>query len=456
MKRRIIITALLASTFLAGCSMTPDYQRPDVKAASAFTAGSENATQVARDWWSNFGNTDLDNLMSKAVADNSDIRASIFRVQQARASLKIAGANLLPSVDATAGTSRNRSDTAGRNANYTSNVSTGLNISYELDLFGANRAGVDAAKANLLSTRFGQDALNLVVMGDVANGYFTLLNLRERLGIADENLKNSREVLRIIQARFDAGSASALDLSQQKSAVASSEASRATLVQQISAAENALAVLVGEPPQTMAFNGNNLTGMKIPAINPGQPSSLLERRPDIKASEEDLIAANANIGAARAALFPSITLGGNIGLAAAGFSNPGTTALGLAASLAAPIFNGGRLEAGVEQATARQSELAESYRKTVLTSFQETEDALASVKSSLAREQALAVALKEARTSYDLSRQQFDAGAIDFQRLLDTQTTLLQAQDSFAQTRLERLSAAIDLYKALGGGWQGN
>ena len=212
-------------------------------------------------------------------------------------------------------------------------------------------------------------------------------------------------------------------------------------------------MLAGQAPTTLNVSGTSLSGVTIPAIAPGQPSELLQRRPDIRASEADLVAANANIGAARAALYPSVNLGTNWSAAAAGFANPATTAMALAASLAVPIFQGGRLEGGVEQATARQKELAEVYRKTVLVSFQETEDALSAVKASEKRERAFATSLAEARKAYELSRQQFDAGAIDFQTLLDTQNGLLSAQDGYAQTRLERLSAAIDLYKALGGGW---
>jgi len=447
---RTIILALLTTSFLAGCSMTPDYQRPDVSTPASFSAGAAQATPINADWWTNFNAPALNTLMDQAIAQNNDIRAGVYRVEQARANLKIAGASLLPSIGGSAGTVRtfnNNPDSAR------SNVSLGADISYELDIFGSNRANVSAARANLAGTQYGQDALNLVVMGDVARGYFTLLNLRERMRIADENLANAREVLRIINARFEAGSASALDLSQQKASVANNEASRASIEEAVSNAENALAVLAGQAPTTLNVSGTSLSGVTIPAIAPGQPSELLQRRPDIRASEADLVAANANIGAARAALYPSVNLGTNWSAAAAGFANPATTAMALAASLAVPIFQGGRLEGGVEQATARQKELAEVYRKTVLVSFQETEDALSAVKASEKRERAFATSLAEARKAYELSRQQFDAGAIDFQTLLDTQNGLLSAQDGYAQTRLERLSAAIDLYKALGGGW---
>lgn len=451
--KKTFVALLLATTFLTACSSTPNYQRPGVDTPAAFSGqASAQETVINADWWKNFQSSELNKLMDQALVQNNDLRAGLHRVEQARANLKIAGADLMPSINGSgsAGRTFERNPSSARTG-----LSLGADVSYELDLFGRNSAGVDAARANLASSQYAQDALNLIVMGDVAKGYFTLVNLRERLAISDENLKNAREVLRIIQARFDAGSANALDLSQQKSAVASREAARASLVSQVTSAENALAVLEGQAPQTLTVVSQKLAPINVPFVVAGQPSSLLERRPDIRAAEADLVAANANIGAARAALFPSVTLGTNWGASAAGFGDPATTALALAASLAVPIFNGGRLQGGVESATARQAELAEVYRKTVLVSFQEVEDALAGLKAAHARQTALNTALENSRKAYDLSRQQYDAGAIDFQRLLDTQDALLSAQDSYAQTKLEALSAAVDLYKALGGGWQG-
>lgn len=188
----------------------------------------------------------------------------------------------------------------------------------------------------------------------------------------------------------------------------------------------------------------------MPAIAPGQPSSLLERRPDIRSSEAGLRAANANIGAARAAFFPSVSLG----LDAAIAGDPVSKTLGLAASLAAPIFEGGRLEGNLDATKARQAELTETYRKTVLTSFQEVEDALAAARGTQAREKALLQAQREAQKSYNLSLQLYKAGSIDFQTLLNTQNSLFNAQDNYASVKLDMLNAAVDLYKALGGGWK--
>ena len=456
MKKTSLIAILLATSFLTACSQVPTYQRPDVETPAAFTgqkAGIDE-TPINADWWKNFGSPELNDLMAQALEQNNDIRAGIHRIEEARADLKIADADLYPSVDASGGAGRTFNRGGGVHNSSATRLSAGLDVNYELDLFGRNRANIEASKASLQATQFDEDALHLVVMGDVATGYFTLVNLRERLAIADENLNNAKEVQRIVKARYDAGSVSQLDLSQQNAEVATREASRASLDAQVTQAQDALAVLGGQAPESLSVKGQKLKGINVPQIVAGQPSSLLERRPDVRAAEADLVAANADIGVARAAMFPSVTLGTNWALAAASFSNPATSAMELAASITAPLFEGGRLEAGVENATARQKELAEDYRKTVLTSFQEVEDAMAALKAAHLRETALNTALTEARKAYDLSRQQYEAGAIDFQSVLSTQDALLSAQDSYAQTKLEGLSAAINLYKALGGGWQ--
>ncbi len=445
---RKCITLVLA-VVLAGCSVGPDYKRPAVTAPESFSVSGE--TRIAQDWWKQFGSTELDRLMDTALLENHDIRASLHRVEQVRASTKIAGASLLPSVGASAGVSNSRNNQGGGS---TSRYTAGAEISYELDLFGRNRAGVTAAKANEQASVFDKAALDLVVMGDVARTYFEVLNGRERLSVSDKNLKNANEILRIVKARFDAGSASGLEVAQQKSSVASIEASRAGIAQSLNVSENALAVLLAKAPGTLEVENNQLTGLRIPAIAPGQPSTLLSRRPDIRSAEEGLVAANANIGTARAAFFPSVNLGIDGSLAVAALGNPDTAALSLASAFSVPIFQGGRLEGGVEQATARQAELVENYRKAVLVSFQEVEDALMSVKTAEINEKSFDEARKQAQIAYDLSRQKYDSGGIDFQTLINVQNTLLSAESDYTQSRNDRLNAAIDLFLSLGGGWK--
>ncbi|MFC3050288.1 efflux transporter outer membrane subunit [Kordiimonas pumila] len=446
----LLIPTLLASA----CTMTPQYEQPTVQTPAAWHAQtpSPETAELAYDWWKSFNSNELDQLMATALSLNTDLLSGVQRVRQARASLKIAGADILPSISGSAGAGRTIAVSGGSTS--ATSLQAGVGVAYELDLFGTNKASVMAAKASYAAAQFDQEALALVVMGDVAQSYFTLLNLYERLRIADENLANAREVRRIINVRVQEGAESELELAQQESAVASREAARASLVESVANAQNALAVLLGQPPQTLDVVETSLQTLAVPHIAAGQPSALLARRPDLQSAEQGLIAANANIGIAKAALFPSLSLSAGYNFSAAGFNGPSSSALSLASSLVAPIFEGGRLKGGVELAKARQLELVETYRGTVLTAFQEVEDALSAIEAASIRETVLETAMKQAQKAYRLSKSRYDEGAIDFQTLLDTQDTLLSAEDSYAQAKLAKLTAAISLYMALGGGWQ--
>jgi len=452
-KQRLIYPVLFAA-LLSGCSMIPDYERPagDVPAGWSESSVSE-PTQIAKDWWRSFGSEELNTLMSEALAKNNDLGAAIQRVEQARAVLKSSGSQLLPSVDASGNAGYTRVNVPKAKDTSDTTYNAGLSVGYELDLFGMNRAEIEADEADLEASQFSRDATALIVMSDVAKGYFNVLNLEERLKIADQNLESSKELLRIVQARFDAGATTALDVSQQKSDLASSEASRAAIELQTKTAKSALAVLVGKAPSALQVSGKDLRTLPVPQIAPGQPSSLLERRPDIRSSEASLKSANADIGAARAAFFPQLNIGLDLGIAATPIGDPATTTLSLLSGLVAPIFKGGLLEGNLEFTKARKAELVENYRKTILVSFKDVEDALASVKASQSRETSLETAMNEAKKAYDLSKQQYDVGSIDFQILLDARKTMLAAEDTYIQTKNDRLAAAVDLYKALGGGW---
>lgn len=451
------IAVITLALMLGGCQLSPDYAEPQVELPQSWRDASAKQAAVQEkidaQWWKKFKSAELDKLMQSALENNIDLRAALARIDQARASAKIAGAPLLPSVDSSAGVGWNRNNPASGKTTSENRGSIGLSVGYEVDLFGRNRAGLSAAEANLRASVYDRDALDLVVKSDVAQGYFQLLNLRERMDIAKNNLENSREVLRIVEARYNAGTASALDVSRQKTSLASAEASLTALGNQARAAENALSILLGRAPADLKLKSRGLAAVTVPKIPPSQPSSVVAQRPDIRAAEEGLVAANADIGAARAAFFPVLNLGVDTTVARSALSDPASVALALAASAAAPIFKGGQLQGGVERARARQTELAENYRKTVLTSMQEVENALSSAKAAREREVSLATAMQEARKAYTLSRDLYEAGAVDYQTMLDAERTLLSAEDSHASVRLELLNAAVDLYKALGGGW---
>lgn len=315
-------------------------------------------------------------------------------------------------------------------------------------MWGARR---DAGSARLLSSVFTRDALQLVVMSNVGQAYFNLLAQAETKRIATEFLENVTNALAIVEGRYQAGAVSALDVAQQQTELATARASLDLQIQQYTLAENALTILLGHPAQSVSFNAERFFDLPIPAVNALQPAAaLLERRPDVRQAEMELIAANADIGIARAAFYPKLQLNLDTLIAS---PQPAGAALAVAASLAQPLFQGGRLEGGLENAKARNLELVETYRKTILTAFKEVEDAAAVSSNSARRLQALADAVDKARLAYQLSLDRYRLGLIDYQTLLLTQRSLLTAENSQVQARQDVLVAMVQLYKALGGGW---
>ena len=448
------ITAISAAlVFLSGCSLTPDYQRPEIETPAWRDAQSIQNAEIAADWWTNFESAELNALIERALDNNNNLQASLQRIEQARADLKIAGASLLPSADMTAsymsGSTQAMNITDMRN-NGIPEYTADIGISYELDLFGANRAKTNSAEDRLLSAAYRHDALALVIMGDVAQNYFNVLNLKERVRIAQDNLQATQDLLKVAKARFQTGARTQLDITRQETQVARAKATVTALEQELALAQNALAVLVGEPPQSFAVKADGFKGLRIPDVAVIQPSDFLERRPDVKSVEARLKAANADIGAARAAFYPSVNIGPSLLLAA----SPSASTLTLAGSVIAPIFQGGRLEGNLGRVTARQKELAENYQQTVLVAFQEAENALTKVQKTLEREKALKQAATKAREAYDLAKNQYSLSVIEFQDVLDTQRTMLEAEDQYERARYETLVARIELFKAMGGGWK--
>ncbi|HVY13262.1 MAG TPA: efflux transporter outer membrane subunit [Alphaproteobacteria bacterium] len=453
-------TALLLSLFLGGCSMlTPDYQRPDVSFAdtwrekAAVAVQPQSATGNLADFWAHTQNAELQRLIKQALSQNLDLQAAVARISQARGREQAAGAPLLPSVEASGSASKN----VPKSSNFFIIPSQGqaaLSINYELDLFGKNRAAADAAGYKTQASVFDRDALALTVSAEVARAYVNLLALQERVEVAQRNQNDEREILKVTEARFKNGAASGLDVAQQQTDLANSEAAIATLRQQRTVQMDALAVLVGQAPQGFTVQGKNLKEVQAPAISPVQPSSLLERRPDIRSAEAGLQAANANIGAARAAFFPSINLSAGPQMIAIPLSAPVETIFNLAGSLAAPLFSGGLLEGQLELSKAQKEELIADYRKTVLVSFKEVEDTLAAMQSADQRLKSLSGAVAQSNRAYRLARDQYKGGTIDFTTLLNTQRDVLLAQDALVQARAAKLNAAIDLYRALGGAWK--
>jgi outer membrane protein, multidrug efflux system len=447
MKNLKLKSTIALSLALSACSLAPQYQRPHIAMPTGWSdvAGVGASDRPATlPFWQELGSEELNQIMKMALAQNLDLEAALHRIDQARAQTKIAGSSLFPQIEASAGASRSFQDPR--------NVSTARgtgSISYEADLWGRNRSNRTAANYRAEATAFDRDALQLVVTSDTADLYSQVLSSNERIRIAESNLKNAEEVLRIIEARYKAGSVSGLEVSQQRVAVNSFRASLAFLNQQRSTTSNALAILLGQAPQDVQAPRETLASLKVPDVNLTPPATLLTARPDIERAEATLRAANADIGAARAAFFPSLNFGLDASMAA-GFGGPAAAALSLASSALAPIFTGGRLTGNLEDVTARQKELAAQYQKTVLVAFQEVEDALAAYKNSNEQAVISRESVKESQAAYDIAKARFDAGAIDYLTLLETQRSLYQAQDNQIAVYQDRIASFVQLRKALG------
>jgi NodT family efflux transporter outer membrane factor (OMF) lipoprotein len=453
--------AIAAAALAAGCSLVPPFMRPDAPVPQAWRQpAAEQGVFPERDWWRAFGSAELEALVARAEANNYDLRAAASRIAQAQAQTRIARSALLPSLDASGQAARDwlRFERSGgvRRTSAESSFQGSFAASWEADLWGRNRAGLLSAEASLEAARLDREALALSLLADVTANYLQYLSLGDRIDTARKQIANARRILELVERREQFGATSALEVAQQRAGVAALQANLPPLAQARAQTLNALAALVGEPPERLALRMDSLDGVALPQIAPGLPSALLERRPDIRRAEAQLAAANADIGAARAAFYPSIALTADAGVTSTALSRlvdgPGLFA-GIAASALAPIFSAGRLEGQEEAAEARYAELAELYRGTVVQAFRDVEDALAAARFLREAEAAQVEQVRQAQAAYDLAEVQYRGGAIDFLTVLDVQRTLFQAEDALLQTRFARLAAAVDLFRALGGGY---
>jgi NodT family efflux transporter outer membrane factor (OMF) lipoprotein len=461
MKRSQQLCGLALLVALVGCSLGPAYQRPEVAVPTAWKQPSEPGVWPAADWWQGFGSPELDALVATAERNNNDIAAAAARILQADAQLRIAGAPLLPTLDAAASANRQKSASLRRVSTSGSSAfdsySASLAASYEVDFWGKNGAALAAAQASALASRYDRETVALTVLSNVATTYFQVLEFRDRLTVARQNLANAESVLAVVEARVRNGAASALDLAQQRAAVAGQRAAIPPLEVQAQQAENALAILLGLPPEAAQVGPGTLGGLAVPAVAPGLPSELLVRRPDIQNAEAQLLAANADIKAARAAFFPAVQLTGQFGfesLALGSLFNAAGTFYSLAAGLTQPIFEGGRLSGQVDLAKGRYQELVAGYRTAVISAFSDVENALVATRLTADQLALQENAVTEARLAYELAQTRYREGAVDLLTVLDAQRTLFQAEDQLVQVRFARLQASVALYKALGGGWK--
>lgn len=453
------LLSLLVAAALTACATGPDYQRP----ALDLPQGAANVS-VAANWWQQFGDATLDGLIQQALQHNRDLQQAAARVDEAAAALGSARASQLPQVNANlggarAGTSRYSSGAGATGESY----NAGLSASWEIDLWGKLSRGREAAGADLQAQQRQLDAARLSLTAQVAGAYFQLRSFDAQLAAAEATLKGREESLTLRQKRFNGGMTSELELRQAEAETAAARASVPRLRQAVKQSEHALAVLTGRSPKALlepVARGHSLDALNVPpAVPAALPSDLLLRRPDIAAAEAQLMAANARIGVARSAYFPSISLTAALGSQSLEladlFSGPART-WSFAGNLLAPIFNNGQIAAGVDAANARQKQALAAYEKAVQQAFADTLDALSAVSATRDTEAAQQQQLTAMREALRLARLRYDAGYTGYLDVLDAERNVFQLELAQSEARVARLNAVVGLYAALGGGWASN
>jgi multidrug efflux system outer membrane protein len=450
---------------LAGCTTVgPDYERPDVPLPKAYgePAPAPATAAVPADWWALYQDPKLDELVASGRKGNADMRLAIARVQEAEGALREVRAAVFPEVNASASYTRQGVSTLSSppiaanvptvRPNYQALVST----SYEVDFWGrVSRAG-EAARAGLLANQLSRDVVEITLAGGIAQAYFALRSLDAQIAVLDNSIRVRRESLEIAKARLDAGLASELDVYQAQGALSDALVQRREAARSRSLVEHQLAQLSAR--LDLKLVPADLFALPMPPVPPaGLPSALLDRRPDIRQAEQTLVAANAQIGVARAALFPTVSLTAGAGVQSAEFADlvagPGAAIWNIGVALAAPIFDAGRREARVDQARARREQAVAGYQRAIETGFREVSDALVNVEQSGQNELELKARLDAARNTLELSTLRYQSGYSPYLEVLDAQRTANDAELAFVRNRQARLAFSVDLMKALGGGW---
>ncbi len=460
--------ALAVTTVLAGCAATgPQYQPPPMAAPVAWAQASAVQAAAPADhgqvdpthsglasWWRHFDDPLLDDLVASALVDNPDLRSAMARVGQARAQRGLAEAGFSPSVGASASVR----DSKASGGSSTTSYGLGVDASWEIDLFGRLRSGLEAADADLQASAARLGSAQASLAAEVAQTYVELRAIQARLDVAQRNLATQQETLQLTRWRAQAGLVGSLDVEQARATVEQTRAQLPALRSSLGQARHRLSVLTGQAPA--ALDAKLAQSAPIPrapfAAALAIPAEVLRQRPDVHAAERSLAAETARVGQAQAARWPGLTLGGSLGLQAlslGGLTSGGATVRSLAASLAATVFDGGRLRRQVEIRSAVQEQALAAYEGTVLAALEEVENALLSVASDRDRAEALEAAAQAASNAALLARQRYASGLVDFQAVLDSSRTVLSAEDALATGRANGALSMVRLYKALGGGW---
>jgi len=457
--------AALALALAACAAVGPDYKRPKITLPAQYPgvpAAQANADSVVRNaWWTLYGDARLDGLVETALAHNYDVAQAVARVEQADAQLRQVAAALLPEVDVEGSGSRSRISgrafgaRGGPGGIVGNDLRVALSTSFELDVWGRLRRGAEAARALALSSSETRDTVRLTVTGLVAQNWFALRSLDEQIALTRETVKTREEGVRLLNLRLRGGASSRLDVEQAEALRADAAVQLRELLRQRALARSQLALLTGEPG--LALDEAALGALPVPhAPPPGLPSALLDRRPDVRAAEQQLVAANAQIGVARAEMFPQFSLTGSFGNESTELQNLlGAPARiwSLGFGMALPLFDGGRRAARVDEVSAREREALAAYQGAVSSAFKDVADALANADAAAASQQDVELRERATANALRLAQARYDAGYAAYLELLDAQRTATAAQLDRVRNRQAQLNASIDLFKALGGGW---
>lgn len=462
---RAALAALSLAIFLfSGCAMGPKYKRPAVNSPAGFRGEEQVTTNSFADlpWWQVFNDEKLQELIRIALTNNYDLRIAFTRVEQAQTLVAQARSQLFPQINygALAGRGKNVSPAGGvpvSDAATASIYEANVNASWDIDLWGRVRKLTESARAQYFATEEARHDVMTAVIAEVAQSYFQLLALDRQLSIAEEATNSFGQSLKLFQDRFKGGVASRLETSSAEALMENAAAAIPEFRRQRAIAENQLSVLLGQNPGPISRTGSDFDNQWPPEVPAGLPSSLLERRPDIRAAEQQLRSANAQIGVAEANFFPQITLtalAGKVSPELSTVTAGSATAWDIAAGLTGPIFQGGQLRAQYRQAKAVRDQFALQYQLAVLNALQEVSSALISRQELAESRERLARAVAAYREATKIAMERYRRGQSSYYEVLQEQQLLFPAENTLARTQLNQLNAVVQLYRALGGGWQ--
>ena len=449
---------LLLAAPLSACMVGPDYRRPEVDVPAAWRLGATEAGEISNiAWWDQFQDPVLSNLVRTALANNKDLEIATANVDQAAAQYGIVRSAQFPQVSGSASAARERSsaNTALPGGRTFSDYGVNLSASFELDVWGKLRRATESARASLLASEQGKGTIVLTVVTSVASGYIQLRALDRQLEIAQRTSQSLGEAARLQRVRFEEGAVPASDYQQAESQYREAVARVPELEREIAQQENFISVLLGHNPGLIP-RGRDIDALLFPAVPDGLPASLLQRRPDIRQAEQNLIAANANIGVAKAAYFPDISLTALLGLESAQlsdlFKGPSRT-WSFGAGVLQPIFNAGRIRSQVAQAEALQRQALHTYEKSIISAFQDVENALIDrTKFGQVREEQ-AKNVEALRSFRNLADLRYREGATIYLEVANAEQSLFNAQLAYVATQAQLFQSYANLYKAMGGGW---